>query len=344
MAKTLLITDAWEPQINGVVTTIQNLAKEAQKEKDEIIVIDPSFAKCSIPLPQYPEIQLCYISSRDIAKILDDDFDHIHIATVEGTLGYQFARVCDRLKLSYTASCHTKFPEFISARYKWFPKWLGWKYMKHAYKNAQHVITTTPSMVTELREHGFEQPVSSWTRGIDTNIFYPNRKEIHCGRPLLLYVGRISHEKNIDDFCSLSVGEFSTKVAVGDGPYRKTLEERYPDVIFTGALRGKELADWYRAADCFVFPSTTDTFGVVNIEAIACGTPVAAYPVTGPIDIIENGVSGYLDWDLQSAVKKCLDLPRDLVYNSSKKYSWVECYRQLKQILVPKQYYENHQW
>lgn len=333
--KILLITDAWEPQINGVVTTLQNLAKEAHEEKDEIIVIDPSFAKFSIHLPQYPEIKLCYISNRDIANILHDYYDHIHIATIEGSLGYQFAKVCDRLNLSYTASCHTKFPEFIKARYNWFPESIGWKFMKHAYKNAKHVITTTSSMVTELQKHGFEQPISSWTRGINRDIFYPDRKEINCGRPLLIYVGRLSHEKNIDDFCRLSIGDRATKVAIGDGPYRKQLEQRYPDVIFTGALRGKELADWYRAADCFVFPSTNDTFGVVNIEAIACGTPVAAYPVTGPVDIIENGVSGYLSWDLESAVKNCLDIPRDLVYNSSKKYSWVECYKQFKQLLVP---------
>lgn len=337
MSKILLVTDAWEPQVNGVVTTLKSLVKEAQHNQDEIQIFHPELVKYSFPLPTYPEIKISIISVKQAKQIiLESKCNHIHIATAEGPLGMQFARACADLNIDFSTSCHTKFPEFIHARYSWFPLWLGWSWMRHMYKNSKVVLTTTPSMVKELQHHNFKQEICSWTRGIDREIFYPEgRKDIYCGRPILLNVGRVSQEKGLDDFCELELGSRVTKVIVGDGPYRKELEKRYPDIIFTGMLKGKELADWYRTADVFVFTSRSDTFGVVMLESIACGTPVAAYPVTGPIDVIEEGKTGSLDNDITVAIKNCIDISRDSVYNNSLKYSWHECYNQFKNILLP---------
>jgi glycosyltransferase involved in cell wall biosynthesis len=189
-------------------------------------------------------------------------------------------------------------------------------------------------MVKELKERGFTQNIQPWTRGVDRTIFYPEKNNPNeVGNVVILCVSRVSKEKGLDDFCSLHVPN-AQKILVGDGPYLETLKSKYPDVIFVGKKTGKELGDYYRKATVFVFPSKADTFGVVNIEALACGTPVAAYPVTGPKDIIENGVNGYLSENLSEAIEKCVHLDREIVYNSSLKWTWENCYKQFSEILL----------
>jgi glycosyltransferase involved in cell wall biosynthesis len=208
---------------------------------------------------------------------------------------------------------------------------VGWKLMKYLYSGSSIILTTTESMVQELKEKGFTQDIRPWTRGVNTDIFYPSCYT--STENILLCVSRVSHEKGLDDFCKLNIPN-TKKILVGDGPYLKELKEKYSDVEFAGKKIGLELGNYYRNAAVFVFPSKSDTFGVVNIESIACGTPVAAYPVTGPNDIIVEGVNGSLSENLSKAVEKCLYLDRESVYNSSKSWTWENCYNQFSNILL----------
>jgi glycosyltransferase involved in cell wall biosynthesis len=335
MKKILLITDAWHPQINGVVTTLSNLVDQARKNGDTVYVYHPRRCKIRFPLWFYPEIEIAIPNPIHIRKLLKKQkWDHIHIATPEGSLGMSFSRTCRRLNIPFSTSCHTKFPEFVNAKWSFIPVSLGWKWMRYLYKGASVILTTTDSMVQELKDKGFTQDIKSWTRGVDQNIFYAETRDPSIGTNIvLLCVSRISQEKGLDDFCSLDIPN-TQKILVGDGPYLETLKTKYSSVYFVGKKTGKELGDYYRKATVFVFPSKTDTFGVVNIEALACGTPVAAYPVTGPKDIIENGINGYLSKDLECAIQKCIRLDRELVYNSSKKWTWENCYKQFSEILL----------
>ena len=335
MSKILLITDAWHPQVNGVVTTLSNLVDQAKKNGDIIHVYHPRRCAVRFPLPSYPEIEIGIPNIWVVYKLIKrQKWDHIHIATPEGPLGMTFATVCRWAKMPFSTSCHTKFPEFVNAKWPWIKTAWGWQWMKHIYRGSTRILTTTASMVAELKGHGFTQDIFARTRGVNREIFNPdNRTEMICGKPVLVCVSRISYEKNLDAFCSL-IYDNATKIVVGDGPYLKELKSKYPDVIFVGKKSGKDLADYYRQADVFVFPSVADTFGVVNIEALACGTPVAAYPVTGPIDIIEQGINGYLDNNLVTAIDKCLALDRSVVHQSSLKWTWENCYTQFKFILM----------
>lgn len=333
MAKILLITDAWKPQVNGVVTTLTNLVDQAKLNGDTIYVYHPGRCTFRFSLPGYSEIKIGIPNRLHIRKLLKkNSWDHIHIATPEGPLGFCFARICRKLNIPFSTSCHTKFPELLNARLPWFKVSWGWKFMRHVYRNSTCILTTTPSMVEELRNNGFTQDIRSWTRGVDRSLFYPdyftNNKEL-----VLLCVSRVSHEKGLDDFCNIQIPN-SKKILVGDGPYLDTLKKNYNDVEFVGKKTGKKLADYYRNADVFVFPSKSDTFGVVIIEAMACGLPVAAYPVTGPIDIIEQGVTGYTDTNLTEAVSNCVFMSKSIVYYKSMGWSWDECYKQFKNILI----------
>jgi len=336
MSKILLITDAWKPQTNGVVTTLTNLVQQAKLNGDKIHVFHPGRCKIRFPLPGYSEITIGIVMPWVVRKLLKKQkWDHIHIATPEGALGIAFARTCRKLNISFSTSCHTKFPEFVNSRCSFVPIELGWRWMRHVYRDSTNILTTTNTMVNELKSWGFTQDIRSWTRGVDTSVFNPiGREAFDCKNPLLVCVSRVSHEKGLDDFCNIDYPN-AKLVIVGDGPYRKELERKYPHVYFPGMLKGEALAKWYRQADCFVFPSKADTFGVVMIESMACGTPVAAYPVTGPIDVIQQGVTGYMNDDLKTAVEHCLLLDRDQVYKASKHYTWEECYRQFKEILLP---------
>lgn len=333
MSKILLITDAWHPQVNGVVTTLSNLVDQARKHGDTVHVYHPRRCKLRFSLWFYPEIEIGIPNPMHIRKLLKrQSWDHIHIATPEGTLGIAFSRTCRRLKIPFSTSCHTKFPEFINAKWNFISVELGWKFIRYLYSGTTTILTTTDSMVRELKDKGFTQDIQSWSRGVDRSIFYPEKQD-KTQTITLLCVSRVSQEKGLDDFCSLDIPN-TQKILVGDGPYLEILKKKYPDVLFVGKKTGKELGDYYRKASVFVFPSKSDTFGVVNIEALACGTPVAAYPVTGPKDIIEEGVDGYLSENLSEAVKKCLDLNRESVYISSKKWTWENCYKQFSDILL----------
>jgi glycosyltransferase involved in cell wall biosynthesis len=333
MSKILLITDAWKPQVNGVVTTLTNLVDQAKINGDIIYVYHPGRCTFRFSLPIYKEIKIGIPNPFHIRKLLKRlSWDHIHIATPEGPLGFCFARMCRKLNIPFSTSCHTKFPELLNSRFPSFKIEWGWKLMKHVYRDSTHILTTTETMVKELKDKGFIQDIQSWTRGVNRDIFYPIKKKKDKVITLLC-VSRVSQEKGLDDFCKLNYPN-TQKILVGDGPYLKELKRKYPDVIFAGKKTGIELGDYYRNADVFVFPSKTDTFGVVIIEAMACGTPIAAYPVTGPIDIIQDNITGSMNVDLNIAVKNCIDLDRNVVYNNSINWTWENCYKQFKEILL----------
>ena len=328
--KILVITDNLREQINGVVTTFKNIESHASNDGFDIVYIDPGqFPHCSAP--GYAEVKLSW--PRGIGKKIQAiNPDYIHIAT-EGPLGVAARWYCDCRDLKYNTSYHTKFPEFLKKMYH-IPEWLTYAYMRWFHKHSGRVLTTTHTMIDELRAHKFYCDIRAWTRGVDRDIFKSNlRKEKLTGRPILLSVGRISKEKGLDDFCSLDyLG--ATKIVVGDGPYRAELERRYPDVEFVGTKTGKDLARYFANADCFVFTSRADTFGVVIIESLAVGTPVAAYPVAGPKDILENGITGHMSEDLKHSIDVCLRLPRDRVESASQQWTWEQCWEIFKNNLI----------
>jgi glycosyltransferase involved in cell wall biosynthesis len=333
MSKILLVTDAWKPQINGVVTTLTNLVAKAKENGDNIYVYHPGKCKLRMPLPIYKEIVIGIPNPVHIYRLLKKQYwDHVHIATPEGPLGLCFILICRKLNIPFSTSCHTKFPEFINARFPWIKTSWGWSFMRYAYKNSVCILTTTPSMVSELKDKGFLQDIRAWSRGVDRTIFYPVEKSPSVEK-ILLCVSRASHEKGLDDFCKLQIPN-TKKILVGDGPYLPELKSKYKDVLFTGSKTGIELAAYYQKADVFVFPSKADTFGIVIIEALACGVPVAAYPVIGPVDIIQSGITGFMDNDLTSAVQNCFTLDKNTIYEHSKVWSWDKCYQQFREILI----------
>ena len=330
MSTILVVTDNLKDQINGVVTTFKNIESHASRDGYRIVYLDPGqFAHCDAP--GYAEVKLSW--PRHIGKKIQAiNPQYIHIAT-EGPLGFAARLYCDSKGIKYNTSYHTKFPEFLKKMY-YIPEWLTWAYMRWFHKHSGRVLTTTQTMVDDLRAHGFTGSIVPWTRGVDREIFKGDlRREILFGRPILLSVGRISKEKGLDDFCSLDFPG-ATKIVVGDGPYRAELERRYPDVEFVGTKTGKNLAEYFANADCFVFTSRADTFGVVIIESLAVGTPVAAYPVAGPLDIIENGITGHMSEDLKASIDICLRLPRDRVEQVSSKWTWAQCWEIFKKNLI----------
>ena len=330
LKKILVVTDNLRDQINGVVTTFKNIENHAVADGFDIVYLDPS----QFPhrdAPGYAEVKLSW--PRNISKKIQAiDPEHIHIAT-EGPLGLAARIYCDSKGIKYNTSYHTKFPEFLKKMY-YIPECLTWAYLRWFHKHSGRVLTTTQTMVDDLRAHGFTGSIIPWTRGVDREVFTSDlRREILFGRPILLSVGRVSKEKGLDDFCSLDYPG-ATKIIVGDGPYRAELERRYPDVEFVGAKKGKNLAEYFANADCFVFTSRTDTFGVVIIESLAVGTPVAAYPVVGPLDILENGITGHMSEDLKASVDVCLGLPRDRVEQASQRWTWSQCWEIFKKNLI----------
>jgi glycosyltransferase involved in cell wall biosynthesis len=326
----LVVTDNLRNQVNGVVTTFKNLEGLARRDGYSIVYIDPGQFP-HVDCPGYPEVKLS-LPWRMGAKIAALAPDHIHIAT-EGPLGLAARLWCDRHARKYNTSYHTKFPEFLHRLYGVPPSWV-YKYVRWFHKHSGKVLTTTETMVKELQAHGFCSNIVPWTRGVDRGIFHNNmRSSEACQYPLMLSVGRVSKEKNLDDFCALTVPG-AVKVVVGDGPYRSELERKYPDVMFVGAQFGEALARYYANADVMVFTSRLDTFGIVMLESMACGTPVAAYPVAGPLDILCPGINGVMHEDLHEAVTQALQLDRRQVYESSKKWSWQNCWRIFKNNLI----------
>ena len=330
--KILIVTDNEPTQVNGVVTTFHNLETLAERDGYDFVYLDPrQFA--NIPCPGYNEIKLSW--PWGIGSIIQEiNPDYIHIAT-EGPMGFAARCWLDHYGLRYNTSYHTRFPEAIQ-KIAGIPTAWSYRYLRWFHKHSGRVLTTTDSMVEDLTGRGFRADIKPWTRGVDRTVFGSStRTATERSHPILLSVGRVSKEKNLDDFCYLEYPG-ATKIVVGDGPDRRRLEREYPDVKFVGVKRGAELAEYYANADVFVFPSCWDTFGIVMIEAMACGTPVAAYPVTGPKDVIDQGVTGYMDYDLKTAIDQCLRLDRVQVEEASLRWSWEECWRIFRDNLVDK--------
>lgn len=318
----LIATDAWHPQINGVVRTLTMMADAARELGTDISFLTPqSFA--TVALPSYPELRVAVPGPARIAKLIADARpDNIHIAT-EGPIGLLVRRYCLKRKLPFTTSFHTRFPEYISARSPIPESWV-WAGLRRFHAASQAVMAATPALAGELRARGFRN-VMLWPRGVDTQLFHPRDSDLGLPRPVFLSVGRVAVEKNLEAFLALDLP--GTKIVVGDGPARHELERKYPDAVFLGAMQGERLADAYAAADVFVFPSRTDTFGLVLLEALASGVPVAAFPVCGPKDVIGDAPVGVLDEDLEAACRGALAICRDECRAFALKLTWENCAR-----------------
>ncbi len=319
--KIVIVTDAWTPQVNGVVRTLKQTRKCLEQLGYEVHLITPELFK-TIPCPSYPSIPLALFPGRKVAQLLADyNANSVHIAT-EGPLGMAARRWCLRNKVQFTTSYHTQFPEYVRLR---APIPLSWTYawLRRFHAKAVRTLVPTESQRQRLLQHGFDH-VEVWGRGVDTDIFTPDKpQQFNLPGPVLLNMGRVAVEKNIKAFLDLAVP--GSKVVVGDGPDLEPLQQAYPDVLFTGARFGKELASYVAAADVFVFPSRTDTFGLVLLEAMACGVPVAAYPVTGPADVVQDGVTGSLNDNLEQAVRSALTLDSQPCIDYARKNSWLAC-------------------
>ena len=330
----VLVTDAWTPQVNGVVRTLQRTKMELERLGHQIDVISPDQFR-TIPCPTYPEIRLALWPGRKVYRQLDAlKPDAIHIST-EGPLGRAARAWCLKRRLPFTTAYHTRFPEYVAAR---FAVPLGWTYgiVRRFHAPAARVMVATQSIESELIERGFAN-ISRWTRGVDLDLFRPDEAAaLDLPRPIHLYVGRVAVEKNIGAFLALKLP--GSKVVIGDGPQLVALKAQYPDVHFLGAKHGADLARHVAAGDVFVFPSLTDTFGLVMLEAMACGLPVAAFPVAGPKDVVREGEVGALDWDLAKAVERALTLSRAACRRYAQDFSWETATRQFLSNLAPVTY------
>jgi len=332
--KILLASDAWYPQINGVVRTLNRVREELEVQGHSFEVICPDQFR-TIPCPSYPEIPLAILPGVGLAKRIEAIApDAVHIAT-EGPIGLAVRNYCVKRDLPFTTSYHTRFPEYLSARVPVPVSW-GYAFMRWFHKPSKAIMVATNSMKQELTAQGFGNLVD-WTRGVDTTLFRPDvpkaLEALGLPRPIHLYVGRVAIEKNIKAFLDLKLE--GSKVVVGDGPQRAELQAAYPEVYFAGAKQGEELAAHYASGDVFVFPSRTDTFGLVMLEAMASGLPVAAYPVPGPLDIVDGAGVGALNEDLGLAVGEAIKLPRDHCREHALKYSWTACAEMFLENLQP---------
>ncbi len=325
--KFLLVTDAWHPQVNGVVRTLEEVNWRVRKLGHEVQVVSPDQFR-TFPMPSYPEIRLALVTAGMLRKIVASALpDRVHIAT-EGPLGLAARAACLKLGIPYSTSYHTRFPEYVRAR---LPVPLAWSYawMRRFHNSGVACLVATESIADDLRSRGFNNIVP-WTRGVDHELFRPRpddtlAADMGWARPIFMNIGRVSVEKNMEAFLGLDLP--GTMVVVGDGPQRAQLERKYPKIVFTGAKFGDDLARHYAAADVFVFPSLTDTFGNVLLEALACGVPVAAFPVPGPLDVIGNSGAGVLDNDLRKASLEALKIPREQALAHAARYTWDECVR-----------------
>ena len=316
-----LVTDAWLPQINGVVRTWQQVTGKFKQWGHTVEVIHPALFR-TISAPRYPEIKLAIGAKGGVRRMLDKQKpDAIHIAT-EGPLGQAARKYCRKRGYPFTTSYHTQFPMYLK-RYFGIPQTLSYRFIRWFHGAAEATLVPTATVGRQLNERGLNNIVV-WRRGVDTDVFKPEPKHDYgLPKPIFLYAGRVAIEKNIEAFLELDLP--GSMVVVGDGPPRAALEKRFPHVHFAGYQFGEELAAHYAGADVFVFPSKTDTFGVVMLEANACGLPVAAYPVTGPIDVVKQGVTGCIDDDLAAAARQALDLdPADCLAYAHEN-SWDAC-------------------
>lgn len=330
MKRILLVTDAWAPQVNGVVRTLETIIKKLEEKGLEIKVISPDMFR-TLPLPIYPEIRLSLFPFRKLAREIESfNPDAIHIST-EGPLGWAARKFCIKKGMRFTTSYHTKFPEYMNAMTK-LPLSVGYKVIKKFHSSSDAVMVATKTLQKDLEERGFENIVE-WTRGVDMKVFNTRQKPaLTLPKPVAVYVGRVSLEKNLEAFLEIKLP--GTKLIVGDGPQLDVLKNKYPDAIFAGAKFEEDLAAHYRSGDIFVFPSRTDTFGLVMLEAMACGLPVAAYPVTGPLDVIKDSPAGCLDINLEKAIKAALKAKKKDAVSHAKKYSWEACAERFYKNLV----------
>lgn len=336
-----LVTDAWSPQVNGVVTTLTKLAEMLPAAGIDVSVVEPSRFR-TVPMPRYPGLRLTVSPFRALRALDALQPDYVHIAT-EGPLGSIARFWCRRRGYRFTTSYHTRFPEYVRDIYG-LPSAPVTGFMRWFHGGAERTLVPTAGVRNDLEASGFRHLVV-WTRGVDTTLFNPSANVVDWygpnpdGQKTLLYVGRVSKEKGIDEFCRLAANPGYRCWVVGDGPQRKPLEARYGgQVNFVGFKHGLELARFYASADVMVFPSLTDTFGNVITESMASGTPVAAHPVTGPIDVLSDGVSGAMDESLPAAVERALACDRSLVRDYAMNFSWDTCARIFINSLAP-----NHQ-
>jgi glycosyltransferase involved in cell wall biosynthesis len=320
----LIATDAWRPQVNGVVRTLTSLAASAATLGADIQFLTPDGFP-SVEVPTYPGLRMALPSRHEIARRIEAvSPDAIHIAT-EGPIGWAARAYCRRRGLAFTTSYTTRFPEYVSVRTGIPASW-GYAVLRRFHAAGAGTMVATPSLKRALCERGFTN-LRNWTRGVDTDLFSPNNPvQLGLPKPVFMTVGRVAVEKNLEAFLSLDLP--GSKVVIGDGPLKTKLERKYPNAVFLGERTGKDLAAHVAAADVFVFPSLTDTFGVVQLEALACGTPVAAFPVTGPLDVIADHPIGALDNDLRAAALRALTMSRAACRDFALTHSWESCARQ----------------
>ena len=328
-----IVTDAWLPQINGVVRTLMATRDQLTLMGHRVSIIAPDGYR-SLPCPTYPEIRLTMAGARRVGRDLAATApDAIHLST-EGPLCVAARNWCVARGIPFTTAYHTHFPDYVAARTGVPTRWT-WRYIRWFHSPAQTVLVSTPTLRRTLASHGLAY-TCMWGRGVDLELFRPDHQPLPAlaglPRPIQLYVGRIAVEKNIEAF--LETSQPGSKVVVGDGPALETLRRKYPAAHFVGKLQGEALAQAYAHADVFVFPSRTDTFGLVMIEAMACGTPVAAYPVPGPIDVV-GPATGVLDPDLDTAIARALACDRGIVAAHGRKFSWEASARQFLRALAP---------
>jgi glycosyltransferase involved in cell wall biosynthesis len=329
----LIATDAWHPQVNGVVRTLTSLQRAARALGGDVQFLTPEGFP-SMELPTYPGLRVAWPSRREIAKRIEAAApEAIHIAT-EGPIGWAVRAYCRRRGLSFTTSYTTRFPEYIAVR-SIIPASFTYAVLRTFHNAAATTMVATPSLHQELSARGFRK-LGFWGRGVDTKLFNPDcPASLDLPRPIFMTMGRVAIEKNIEAFLSLDLP--GSKVVVGDGPQRRELAQKYPNVKFLGEKKGADLTAHLAAADVFVFPSLTDTFGVVQLEALACGTPVAAFPVTGPLDVIADHPIGALDEDLRRACLRALEMSRETCRNFALERSWENSARQFIGNLSPLQ-------
>ncbi|MFC4520147.1 glycosyltransferase family 4 protein [Cupriavidus pinatubonensis] len=316
--KILIVTDAWEPQVNGVVRTLKSTRRELEAMGHTVDMITPLEFR-TLPCPTYPEIRLSLMPASRVAKRIDDfGPDALHIAT-EGPLGLAARRYALRRRMPFTTAYHTRFPEYVHARFGIPLSWT-YRFLRWFHGQAQAVMAPTPVVLDDLQRYGIGHCVL-WTRGVDLDVFKTQRVNVlNTAHPIFLYVGRVAVEKNVEAFLALDLP--GSKWVVGDGPALASLRARYPGANYLGVLSQPELARVYASADVFVFPSRTDTFGLVLLEALASGLPVAAYPVTGPIDVLGDSPAGVMHEDLREACLEALRIDRATARAHAERFSW----------------------
>lgn len=330
--KLLIFTDAWAPQVNGVVRTLETLGQDL-RSRGWIVRYATPLDHSTLPLPTYPEIRLALFPRNRLARMIGEFApDAIHIAT-EGTIGMSARAICIAQKLPFTTSFHTRFPEYVQARFPFVSTGTVYRFLRWFHAPATAIMVATPSLRNELAANGFKN-LRIWTRGVDVEHFRPMADAaMPFPRPIWLYVGRIAVEKNVEAFLKLDLP--GTKVVIGEGPARPALARAYPEAKFLGAKSGEDLVRHYSASDVFVFPSLTDTFGLVMLEALACGTPVAAFPVQGPRDVLGGASIAVLDSDLRRACMRALDISRSEARGFALTRSWRACTDQFLSNLPP---------